>query len=1259
MTEIFKGWVALRAIIGQLIRTTKSKDFIAVGNGKVFTSLISVAITIAVMARAFKRLGSMDLQEILKSILAFYVIVKALKKLMKASILKPAGNSLFSERSVMNANSLWGVLALALSIATLAEVMVRLGKVPIKQLIKGALAMGAIMSALGLMMKNAAPLFSGHIKGQGWKNFITCLGIIGIIAASAYAIKKLSDIPAKKLFSAAGALSMTLVAIAGAMAIVSKLGGGFNVGGAASLIVGVLALWGIGEILIHFGEADVDWAKIAQAVIVCVGAMVAIAGAMWLVGNIPSAGAIKGVLGIGAVLAAIELVILALVGIGIAVVSAATTMAGKLSEFTTALNPFLEDVKGYDSSYVSNLEAFAQMMAKIAKAEFWMLVGDALQAIIDKIPGNMEDAFGRLNTLAFKMVGLCGVIRIIPEDADALFARFAALLLALDIIEALELIGDVINCIITVIPGSLEDAFGRLNKLAFKIVGLCGVIRIIPEDADKQIGRFGVLLLEIDILEGLEAIGTLINKVVEIIPGDFSDAFDRLTGLANALRDNLIPSVSRLKPIHAKQVNTFADIMLALTKVEAWEVIGKFLNALGNGIDKIGTNKETGEKLGPSFTENLVTLVNGVSEFVGVLSAEDFPDLDDVKGKVESFAGIIELLTEVEKWDVINKLMTAVGNKWGSDYTKNLVALPGIVREFVNAIVGTKEDDDNGWGSIGPEAKEKVENFAGIMSAIGEITKVHNVARLFQTLGTIAGTGYSADLVALPGTVRAFVDEIVKQNFSNDYPEKIETFSSVMGKIVDIVGLETVADILAKLGANAPLSSARLEAFTRHIGAFLTNIEVLDDNSPAKIDQLNTFMKKFTTSNFVSSWNEFVSAAGEVIGGQFFHYVDENEKDISKFQVLAQQLDEFGGAIKPFLDLMAEIDIANIEKAERVFTALDFVGSHNTFTNFMDDAQQIFALPLFNTDEAEMQEKLGKIQTLTEFLNSLLGFHDTMQLLAGDGGADGESGSLLFSVSSLGSDLVTSISSGVSSNQDNLKGAIEVAVRAAVSSAKTDTVSENAMSVGEYIVTGIKNGLRNSTYIATEAAAALARDVLQAAKDALGIASPSKAFAALAAYIPAGVAKGVEDNLGVAEESASLMGNSILDAMQQAMMNVATVADDSFEFNPMITPVVDMSNVSAAAGGVQGMFGSVGAALWASTSVSMDTAQNTAAAVTYDRGNEGVVSELQRMGSRLDRLGEAITNMKIVLDSGELVGATAGRMDDAFGVREMHGRRGN
>ena len=57
--------------------------------------------------------------------------------------------------------------------------------------------------------------------------------------------------------------------------------------------------------------------------------------------------------------------------------------------------------------------------------------------------------------------------------------------------------------------------------------------------------------------------------------------------------------------------------------------------------------------------------------------------------------------------------------------------------------------------------------------------------------------------------------------------------------------------------------------------------------------------------------------------------------------------------------------------------------------------------------------------------------------------------------------------------------------------------------------------------------------------------------------------------------------------------------------------------------------------------------------------NKDVVSELRSLAYRFDGLNEAVHNMKVVLDSGELVGATSGMMDKELGVQATRKGRGN
>lgn len=78
-------------------------------------------------------------------------------------------------------------------------------------------------------------------------------------------------------------------------------------------------------------------------------------------------------------------------------------------------------------------------------------------------------------------------------------------------------------------------------------------------------------------------------------------------------------------------------------------------------------------------------------------------------------------------------------------------------------------------------------------------------------------------------------------------------------------------------------------------------------------------------------------------------------------------------------------------------------------------------------------------------------------------------------------------------------------------------------AIGSAIVRGIVDGVKGAWKWLTDTMSDLADSAMGAFKDALGIESPSKAFAALGQQIPAGVAEGVNEAAPVADEAAADM----------------------------------------------------------------------------------------------------------------------------------------
>ena len=173
----------------------------------------------------------------------------------------------------------------------------------------------------------------------------------------------------------------------------------------------------------------------------------------------------------------------------------------------------------------------------------------------------------------------------------------------------------------------------------------------------------------------------------------------------------------------------------------------------------------------------------------------------------------------------------------------------------------------------------------------------------------------------------------------------------------------------------------------------------------------------------------------------------------------------------------------------------------------------------------------------------------------------------------------------------------------------------------------------------------------------LGERSPSKIAAEAGAYYIIGLAQGIADNAKLPIDAIDDTTDPMVEALRNAMLQVATVADEDFEFTPTITPVVDLSNVGYAASSIGGMFGN--ATLSASLSRSSAAQADRYSTGTYASGNNSIINEMQSLGARVDALGEAITNMQIVLDSGVLVGATSAKMDARLGVLAARKGRGN
>ena len=187
--------------------------------------------------------------------------------------------------------------------------------------------------------------------------------------------------------------------------------------------------------------------------------------------------------------------------------------------------------------------------------------------------------------------------------------------------------------------------------------------------------------------------------------------------------------------------------------------------------------------------------------------------------------------------------------------------------------------------------------------------------------------------------------------------------------------------------------------------------------------------------------------------------------------------------------------------------------------------------------------------------------------------------------------------------------------------------------------------------------------------------SPSRRAMELAGFIDEGFAIGLE-NSHAAEDaaqkemsgifsvisSASDVANksfdgSALDNIRESILGIANSANAD-DFNPTITPVLDMSNVQSGFASLDSMFNRDRSISLAGEVNGMNAA-NKALSFEIQNGKSDVFNNgFSTLGTKFDRFSEAMMNRQIVLDSGELVGGLVNPMDRSLGVRAIRAQRG-
>lgn len=265
-----------------------------------------------------------------------------------------------------------------------------------------------------------------------------------------------------------------------------------------------------------------------------------------------------------------------------------------------------------------------------------------------------------------------------------------------------------------------------------------------------------------------------------------------------------------------------------------------------------------------------------------------------------------------------------------------------------------------------------------------------------------------------------------------------------------------------------------------------------------------------------------------------------------------------------------------------------------------------------------------------------------------------------------GESLATAVASGLSGNRGRVNSAGYYTALSGASGARGGY--QAFFQAGAYMGEGLVQGLYAKESAVRSAGAHLAAVANEYTRREAVVKSPSRVFMEIGAYMAEGLAIGIRDNTYMAAKAGTDLaamtvasaGNSLDSGIEEmarsasksiaaAYTYINNVASQSLNSSPVITPVLDMSMLQNGMNSANGLWGLNGYnpfgyanSMYPGSYHYANSMQATSDFVTQ--------TELRGIRTDLKNLGEAITHMNMVLDSGTLVGQLTPGIDSQLGA---------
>lgn len=1164
-SEIGKGLAGIGGLLAELAVFTN-----LAGNAKHVMStgvaLIAIGAAMKIFASAVKDFGQLQWDEIGRGLTA---IGGALAEVAIAVNLMP--------KNMIGIGT--GLVIVGGALEIIANCMSKFGGMQWEEIGRGLTVMGGALAELAISLN----FMKGTLGGSA--ALLVASGALAVLAPVLSILGALSwEAIAKGLISIAGAF--TIIGVAGAVLTplvptILALSGAFALIGVGVLTIGAgLLAAGTGLSALAIGFTALATAGAAGATAIVAALTVIVTGIASLIPAVLTKVG-EGLIAICKVIAA------GAPAIGEAVKSVILTL---IDVFVSCV-PQLAD--GALQLVVGVLEALVTYTPQIVDLAFKFLIG-ILEGIASNLPSLIKAGIDVL------MAFFAGIVDALSGiDTGALLKGITGIGLLSAIMLAL-------SATAALVPGAMVGILGMgavVAEMAL-VLAAVGLLSKLP-GLSWLIGEGGKLL---------QGIGTAIGQFVGGIVGGFmsgvSSQFPQIGADLSAFMNNVQPflqGASQIQPSMMDGVKALAETVLILTAADilqgltSWltggsslskfgeelvpfgEAMRDFSLAIGNMDGEIVANAATA---GKALAEMAATIPNTgglVSFFAGENDMTAFgkqlvPFGEAMKQFGDAITGLdSNAVTEAAiAGKAMAEMATTIPNSGGvvgffagendmGEFGKQLVPFGEAMKAFGDAVRGLEADAIVNSATAGKalvELADTVPNTGGVVAfftgnndvdtfgeklvPFGEAMKAYSEAIMGLDSAAVTNSATAGKaLVELANTIPntgGLVSWFTGDNDLGSFGDSLVQFGSGVKSYSDsISGIDTgiMSSVITQVNRLVEMAKGMAELDTSGMSGFSTALTQLGNNG------IDSFINAFTdasgrvTSAATSMLTTFINAANAQKGNLTSTFTTMMQAVLTTLTNYQTQFNTAGSTLMTKFISGIKSQDGNTKTAITNIISGCVTAINNKQTQFNTAGANLMIKLIAGIKSKDYETRNAFVNILSSCLTAIANKYPEFQ--------------------NAGMQCMIKFIAGIKEKAEEVKTAFTGNLNASVTAIRD--YHEQFKQAGAYLVEGFADGISENTYRAEAKARAMARAAAEAAEDELDEHSPSRVGYHIGDFFGLGFVNAIGTYAVKAYNASADMAKSAKTGLGNAIAKVKDMIDNGVDTQPMIRPILDLSDV--------------------------------------------------------------------------------------------------